>query len=184
MNASTKRALLFGGTVLAAATFAYALGEKPNDVTTVPSVDLSRYTGRWYEIARYPNRFQKKCSGDTTAEYTQLPDDKIQVVNTCRKSDGKLTVAKGKAKVADKQSNAKLRVTFFWPFAGDYWIIGLDPDYRWAVVGDPSRKYLWILSRTPEMAPVDYDRAIAIIREKGFDPAKLIKTPQQQAPRG
>jgi apolipoprotein D and lipocalin family protein len=106
-------------------------------LTTVPSVDLKRYVGTWYEIARYPNRFQKKCVGDTTADYTLLANGNIQVVNSCREANGKMNTARGKAKIVDRTSNARLKVTFFWPFYGDYWIVGLAPDYSYAIVGEP-----------------------------------------------
>jgi apolipoprotein D and lipocalin family protein len=145
---------------------------------TVESVDLSRYIGTWYEIARYPNRFQRDCQSDTTAEYTLRKDGKVQVVNSCRQKSGKTKTAHGTAKVADKTTNAKLRVTFFWPFYGDYWVIGLSPDYRYAIVGEPKRKYLWILSRTPEMDDAMYQAIIERVREASYDPDKLIKTPQ------
>jgi apolipoprotein D and lipocalin family protein len=117
---------------------------------TVAKVDLSRYVGRWYEIARYPNRFEKNCVADVTADYSLRSDGKITVVNSCLERDGKLNQSKGTAKVVDPATNAKLKVTFFWPFYGDYWIIGLDPEYRFAVVSEPDRRYLWILSRTPQ----------------------------------
>lgn len=113
------------------------------------------------------------------ATYTRREDGKIEVLNQCRKADGSIASAKGKAKVADKKTNAKLRVTFFWPFYGDYWVIGLDPEYRWAVVGEPSRKYLWILSRTPQMTDADYERALAVVREKGYEPERLMRTAQK-----
>lgn len=145
---------------------------------TVGNVDLNRYRGTWYEIARYPNRFQRDCASDTTAEYTLRKDGKVQVVNSCRQKDGKTKTARGTAKVADKKSNAKLRVTFFWPFYGDYWVIGLSPDYRYAIVGEPKRKYLWILSRTPELDEATYRAIVEQIREAGYDPDRLIKTPQ------
>lgn len=174
---NVKQATLVGGALLLAAAFGYAENSKP-DLTTVPSVELNRYLGRWYEIARYPNSFQKKCMGDTTATYTLRDDGRIQVLNQCRKADGKMDDAKGKAKIADKKTNAKLKVTFFWPFSGDYWVIGLDPEYRWAVVGEPSRKYLWILSRTAKMNEEDYAEAVRVIREKGYDLSRLMKTPQ------
>ena len=121
-------------------------------LTGVDSVDLQRYLGKWYEIASYPAWFQKDCTG-STADYSLLPDGKIEVINRCRKDslDGPLKESKGKAEVVDTATNAKLKVWFFWPFKGNYWIIDLDPDYQWAVVGEPSRKYLWILSRTPTM---------------------------------
>jgi apolipoprotein D and lipocalin family protein len=108
-------------------------------LTAVDKVDLRRYAGKWYEIARYPNRFQRNCQSDTIAVYTLRGDGKVQVVNSCREKDGKVTIARGTAKVVDKKTNAKLKVTFFWPFYGDYWVIGLSPDYRYAIVGEPSR---------------------------------------------
>ena len=145
----------------------------------VESVDLERYLGKWYEIASYPAWFQKGCTG-STAEYFLLRDGKIQVINRCREGrlDGKVKESKGKAEVVDTQTNAKLKVWFFWPFKGNYWIIDLDPDYRWAVVGEPSRKYLWILSRTPTMEESIYENILARLREAGYDPARLQKTTQ------
>ncbi|HET6933894.1 MAG TPA: lipocalin family protein [Candidatus Angelobacter sp.] len=150
---------------------------KSSELVTVRSVDLKRYMGKWYEIARYPNWFQRDCQSDTLATYTLRNDGKVEVVNSCRKANGEVKEARGKAKVVDG-SNARLKVTFFWPFYGDYWIIGLDPDYRWVVVGEPARKYLWILSRTPQMSDADYQQALQIIRASDYDPAKLVKTPQ------
>ena len=152
--------------------------DKP-PLTVVDSVDLERYLGKWYEIASYPAWFQKGCSG-STAEYSLLPDGKIQVVNRCRKDslDGPLKESKGKAEVAETATNAKLKVWFFWPFKGNYWIIDLDPDYRWAVVGEPSRKYLWILSRTPTLAEAVYQGILERLKDKGYDPARLRKTAQ------
>jgi len=147
---------------------------------TVSCVDLNRYIGRWYEIASYPNRFEEKCASDITADYALLADGKIQVVNTCRQSSGKLRQSRGYAKIADSSSNAKLKVTFFWPFFGNYWIVDLDPDYRYAVVSEPRRKYLWILSRTPRLAPDQHQRLLDRIRQLGFDPSRLI-TPDQSA---
>ena len=155
---------------------AVAAGGAPS-LATVPHVDLKRYMGLWHEIARYPNRFQRDCESDTTAKYALLENGRVEVLNTCRKKDGNLKDAKGKAKAVDG-SNAKLKVTFFWPFYGDYWIIGLDHDYRWAVVGEPSRKYLWILSRTANMTELDYKNAMEQVRAAGYDESKLIKTRQ------
>lgn len=179
MNLSLKQSVIVVGAVLVAATVSQALAGRDADLTTVPSVDLGRYTGKWYEIARYPNRFQKKCAGNVVANYRLLSGGKIEVLNECRKSSGELDVARGKAKVSDTKSNAKLRVTFFWPFYGDYWIIGLDPNYQWAVVGEPSREYLWILGRTPELSAADNEAAMAVVRSKGYAPDKLVKTPQR-----
>jgi len=145
----------------------------------VETVDLNRYLGKWYEIASYPAWFQKGCTG-SIAEYSLLPDGKIQVVNRCRKGslNGPLKESKGKAEVVDTTTNAKLKVWFFWPFKGDYWIIDLNPDYQWAVVGEPSRKYLWILSRTPTMDDSAYRRILGRLPQKGYDPDKLRRTDQ------
>jgi apolipoprotein D and lipocalin family protein len=148
-------------------------------LTVVDSVDLQRYLGKWYEIASYPAWFQKGCTG-STAEYRLLPDEKIQVINRCRKDslDGPLKESKGKAEVVDTTTNAKLKVWFFWPFKGNYWIIDLSSDYQWAVVGEPSRKYLWILSRTPTMEEAVYQGILERLPQKGYDPAGLRRTAQ------
>jgi len=149
-----------------------AMGEVPLPV--VGKVDLNRYLGKWYEIARYPAWFQKGCV-HATAEYSLLDDGKIQVVNRCYKDnrEGALKESKGKAEVVDTTTNAKLKVWFFWPFKGNYWIIDLSPDYQWAVVGEPSRKYLWILSRTPVLDDAVYQDILARLPGKGYDPDKL-----------
>jgi len=179
MNLMTVGAILLVLMVSAGSAAAESTTRQP--LRTVDSVDLSRYSGTWYEIARYPNRFQRDCQSDVTAEYTLRKDGKVQVLNSCRQKDGKTKTARGTAKVADKRTNAKLRVTFFWPFYGDYWVIGLSPDYRYAIVGEPKRKYLWILSRTPEMDEGTYKEALEQIRAAGYDPDKLLKT--RQSPR-
>ncbi len=181
MTSKTKRAILAGGALFAAATVYGFAKSGTSDLSTVPSVELNRYMGKWYEIARYPNRFQKQCMADTTAQYSLREDGKVTVLNSCRKSGGELSQARATARVVDKKSNAKLKVTFFWPFSGDYWIIGLDPEYRWVVVGEPSRKYLWILSREPHMSDADYNKALEIIREKGYDQNRLQMTLQKEA---
>ena len=149
-------------------------------VLTVPQVDLHRYLGRWFEIASFPMFFQRKCIGDTTADYALRDDGSVSVSNRCRTDSGFIQ-ADGKAKVADDSGNAKLRVSFFWPFHGDYWIIGLDPSYRWAVVGDPSRRYLWVLSRTPTLDKGDLDAALETARAQGYDLAPLRFTTQAPA---
>lgn len=134
---------------------------------TVSSVDLERYAGRWYEIASLPVSQQRGCSC-TTAEYEIVDATTVRVINTCKK-DGEVDRVEGKAFVVDGSNNAKLRVQFFWPFRGDYWVIGLDDkDYAWAVVGLPSRKYCWILSRTPTMAPELLARLVGDLKSKGF----------------
>ena len=148
-----------------------------SELKTVPFVDLHKYLGKWYDIASFPQRFQKGCSC-TTAEYILNKDGSISVTNTCNK-EGKQKVATAKAKVKDKKTNAKLSVQFFWPFKGKYWIIDLADDYSYAVVGHPNRKYLWILSRTKTIDQNTYDGILARIKQKGFDLAKLKKTEQQ-----
>jgi apolipoprotein D and lipocalin family protein len=151
--------------------------DKP--LATVPSVDLQKYMGTWYEIASFPQTFQKGCHC-TVAEYSMTDKGYVRVVNTCRKdaADGKLKTANGKAFVVEGSANAKLRVQFFWPFRGDYWIIDLAEDYSFAVVGDPSRKYLWILCRMPRMDAALYQQIADRAAAKGFDIAKLQKTDQ------
>jgi len=150
-----------------------------SDLKTVDKVDLDRYVGLWYEIASYPSWFQRGCTG-TTAEYKWRDDGLIEVVNSCRKGslDGKLKRATGRAKVVDTDSNAKLKVSFFGPFWGDYWILELDPDYQWAVVGVPSRKYLWILSRTPRLDAATYQQILESLPRRGFDLSRLRETEQ------
>jgi apolipoprotein D and lipocalin family protein len=140
----------------------------------VPHVELEKYLGKWYEIAHLPARFQEGCS-DTTATYSLSKDGSISVLNECIRN-GKAKKAKGKAKVVDKSSGAKLKVTFFRPFYGDYWIIKLGNDYDYAVVGTPNRKYLWILSRTPQMDDNLFSQLIEFVKSKGFNVENLIRT--------
>lgn len=145
----------------------------------VTFVDLSRYAGTWYEIARFPNRFQEGCVG-TTASYTIRKDGKIDVLNQCRKGtlDGEISYVKGTAWVVDNKTNAKLKVSFFWPFSGHYWIIDLGENYEYAVVGHPDRKYLWILSRSPRMDEKIYNLILGKLKLQFYDTSKLIKTLQ------
>ena len=159
------------------ASVATAAAAEPLEV--VPSVDLQRYLGTWYEIATIPQRFQKGCVG-VTAEYSLRKNGDIQVVNTCLQQtlDGEVRRARGRARVVDKTTNAKLKVTFFWPFWGAYWIIGLDADYQWAIVGHPSRTYLWILGRSPQMDEALYGEILDFIAAKGYDLSKIQKTLQ------
>jgi apolipoprotein D and lipocalin family protein len=168
------------GMWLALIVFGFAAAEsQQKPLQVVPHVDLNRYLGTWYEIATIPQHFQKDCVG-VTATYTLRDDGTIEVLNKCRKKtlDGELKTAKGKAWVVDKETNAKLKVQFFWPFRGDYWIIELDPDYRYAVVGHPNRNYLWILCRTPQMDEALYQDLVQRIANKGYDPSRLKRTLQ------
>ena len=164
--------------IAALLTASMALADSPPPLQTVPHVDLARYTGHWYEIARYPNWFEHGCASNATASYTVLADGKIEVINTCRTDRGKIRISRGKAVVADSATNAKLKVSFFWPFSGNYWIIDLAPDYSYAVVGEPRRGYLWILSRTPELSDAAYSEILTRMLQQAYDPRKLVKTPQ------
>jgi apolipoprotein D and lipocalin family protein len=149
-------------------------------LAVVDGVDLDRYLGRWYEIASFPQRFQRGCVA-TTATYSRREDGRIRVVNACREGalDGPLRRIEGVAWVADPgKSRARLKVRFFWPFSGDYWIIELDPEYRYAVVGHPSREFLWILSRTPTLDAEIYAMLLERIAARGFDVDRLERTLQ------
>jgi len=155
-----------------------ASGQVP--LESVPKVDLNRYTGRWFEIARYPNRFERKCDSNATATYSLRPDGKITVVNACKTREGNLTQSSGWAQVVDRNTGSKLKVTFFWPFFGDYWIIDLSPDYEYAVIGEPSRKYLWILSRTAKMDDKLYAEIAGRLPAMGYDAGKLVRGKQSE----
>ena len=152
----------------------------PETPRTEENVDVSRYLGRWHEVARLPQRFQDSASlrcEEVTAEYAPLAEGRISVRNSCVNAldpARPTRVATGQAYVVEGSGNARLRVSFFWPFFGDYWVIGLDPEYRWALVGSPSRRSLWLLSRTPTLPPAEMERALAIARAQGFDLAGLI----------
>lgn len=149
------------------------------ELQTVERVDINRYLGLWYEIASFPHSFQKGCTG-STAYYTKRSDGEINVINRCYKGslNGKLDEAEGRARVVDATTNAKLEVTFFWPFWGDYWVIDLCPDYQFAVVGHPSRDYLWVLCRQPQMDPAVYAGIIERLKAQGYETERLNKTLQ------
>ncbi|MBL8206078.1 MAG: lipocalin family protein [Blastocatellia bacterium] len=159
---------------------------QPKSLAVVPSVDLSRYTGKWYEIARLPNRFQKNCAGEVTATYSLLAGNQIRVVNECRRNNDQTEQAEGLARLANKNGpNSKLEVRFApawlsWLSAvwGDYWIIDLADDYSYSVVGTPDRKYLWILARTPNLDEAIYQRILQQTAAQGFAVAQLVKTRQ------
>ncbi len=156
------------------------LSANPGELPVVPGVDLKRYQGRWFEIARLPNSFQRKCESDVTATYTLQPGGRIKVVNTCKKNDGDIIKSVASARLQEKDgSSAKLKVTFFWPFSGDYWIVDLDPGYQWAVVATPNRKYLWILSRIPNMSTSVYDKLLERVKELGFNAGALERSRQE-----
>jgi len=149
------------------------------DLETVSTVDLQKYSGKWFEIASFPQPFQKGCNC-TTAEYTLTTKDYLIVENRCKKDsiNGKALYIKGKVFAEKNMGNAKLKVQFFWPFKGKYWIIDLAPDYSYTVVGHPNRNYLWILSRTATMDDFLYQEIVSRIEAKGYDVSKILKTKQ------
>jgi len=146
---------------------------------TVDQVDLGRYAGTWYEIARFPKRYERGCTR-SAATYTLRSDGGLDVRNECRMGsfDGPVKSVEGRARVVDPRSCAKLEVRFFWPFWGAYWIIDLGPDYEYAVVGNPSRESLWILSRTPRMPDAVYQAILRRLDVQGYDTRRLVRTPQ------
>ncbi|MGD2216714.1 MAG: lipocalin family protein [Gemmatimonadales bacterium] len=157
--------------------------EEPGPPRTVERVDLERYVGLWYEIARIPNGFQESCARGVTAEYELRDDGRIDVINRCITSGGRVVEAKGLARVEDAESNARLKVSFFsifgWrPIWGDYWIIGLGDEYDFALVGSPDRKYGWILSREPELDWYALEGIYIMLRDQGYHPADFQMTPQ------
>jgi apolipoprotein D and lipocalin family protein len=155
-------------------------------LTTVDQVDLDRYLGKWYEIASIPQYFQRQCVRDVTAEY-KLDDGAISVTNRCTTATGEVSLAQGQARIVDKVSKAKLEVTFVklfgwrYQFGGDYWVIDLAPDYRYAVVGHPSRKYAWVLGATPQLSIQDLTLIEKRLHENGYDTCGLLTTPNTGA---
>ena len=170
------------------AAFTYAAeGATPPvpNLTTIASLDVPRYMGTWYEIAKYPNSFQKKCVADTRADYSVQPEGKVQVINRCRQEDGEMKVAAGAAQQVGDTHSPKLEVRFapawlsFIPAVwGDYWVIDLDPAYQLVAVSEPTREYLWVLSRTAKVEPAAYDALLARLVSKGFDLKRLVLTRQ------
>ena len=150
-------------------------------VASVETVDLARYAGKWFEIAAFPMFFQRQCVGDTTAHYALASDGKVLVTNRCRTESG-FDEATGNATVVEGSNNSRLKVSFFWPFKADYWVLGLDADYRWAVVGNPNRKYLWVLSRSPQLPQSQLDAALATASAQGYGLGQLRYTNHSEAP--
>lgn len=150
------------------------------DKTVVKDLNIEQYLGKWYEIARYDHRFERNLVG-VTATYSYRKDGKIKVVNNGYKKslDGKQSEAIGKAKVPDPNFPSKLKVSFFWFFYGDYFVLELDKDYQWALIGSSSDNYLWILSRTPQLEKNIYDELINNLVERGYDVSKLIQVEQK-----
>lgn len=174
--------LMLSGSPAQAADPAEA-GAKP--LATIPALDVKRYMGTWYEIAKFPNDFQKKCVGYTTATYSLREDGRVDVLNRCRRADGSTDDAKALARQVGGATSPKLEVRFapaivsWLPMVwGDYWVIDLDPDYQLAAVSEPKREYLWILSRTPKVDPAVYDALLGRLRAQGLDMNRLVPTRQ------
>lgn len=177
-------AMVWGPGVSAQTTSPAADGITVAAVQPVPAVDLERFLGSWYEIARIPAWFQNRCVKDTTALYQLRTDGKITVTNRCITRKGDIDQAVGLARVLDPATKARLQVSFVsllgWrPFWGDYWIIGLDPEYRWLVVGDPRRQYGWILSRTSVMEPALLEAAFQSLERNGYGRGRFVLTPHR-----
>ncbi len=162
-----------------------AFGQSDDQVKTIPSLDVPRYLGTWYEIAKFPNWFQKKCVSNTKAVYSVRPDGNLKVLNSCKTAEGTLSEAEGTARQIGPKDSPKLEVRFapawlsFLPMVwGDYWVIDLDPQYQVAAVSDPRREYLWILSRTPQLDKKVYDELLQRLQAQQFDVRKLEATTQ------
>lgn len=174
--------LLGAGLILSLVSCTRAQNQPPD---TVSAVNLQRYMGTWYEIASIPTSFQRQCAANTTAKYRLLEDGQVMVVNGCDTAEGERISSEGRARVTDPQSNARLRVTFVnllgwrYLFGGDYWIIGLDEQrYSYAVVGHPTRRYGWILSRSPDLPASTLKQLTTLLQKQGYDPCDFITTPQ------
>jgi apolipoprotein D and lipocalin family protein len=172
-------------TVVVLALAVATLQSAPRPLEVVSNLDLQRYAGRWYEIARFPNRFQDQCAGDVEANYSLRDDGRITVVNRCREHDGRITEAQGVARRVKGAPPSSLEVRFapaflsFLPVVwGDYQVMALDDAHTYSLIGTPDRKYLWILSRTPELDPAIYDSLLATAKAQGFDVSRLVLTAQ------
>jgi apolipoprotein D and lipocalin family protein len=162
-----------------AACAAPPVNRTPGQALAVTPISLDRYVGRWYEIARFPNNFEEGCAG-VTAEYAALPDGKVSVVNTCHKDtpEGQARQSRGTARIVDAATKAKLKVTFFWPFEGDYWVLDRAEDYSWALVGEPSGRYLWMLARAPRISDDLKADLLGRLQARGYNTGALTWTAQ------
>lgn len=162
----------------------------PGPLQTIPALDVPRYLGTWYEVARYPNRFQKQCVADVQAVYSALPEGRIEVRNRCRKADGTLDEAVGVARQVGDAQSPRLKVRFapawlsFIPWVwGDYWVVDLDEAYQLVAVSEPGRDYLWILSRTPHVDAQAYHALLHRLTRQGLDITRLVPTSQPSSRR-
>jgi apolipoprotein D and lipocalin family protein len=168
-----------------AAAFGAAVAQPaPGPLRTVERLDVPRYMGTWYEIAKFPNRFQAQCASDTVAVYTAQPDGTVRVVNRCRTGSGETSQAIGVARPAGGADSPKLQVRFapawlsWWPAVwGDYWVVDLESDYQLVAVSEPRREYLWILARSPRVDPERLTALVKRLAEQGFDVSRLQPAP-------
>lgn len=174
--------------VLAISAFTVFAQDTPSPVTPIASLNVPRYMGTWYEIAKYPNWFQRKCVSNTSAQYSLQPDGTVRVQNRCTQEDGQISEAIGQARQIGASTSPKLEVRFapvwlsFLPFVwGNYWVIDLDTDYQLVAVSEPKREYLWILSRTPEVSAKAYDELLTRLGKSGFDLKRLERSKQGKA---
>lgn len=175
--------------LLAPATALASPAQPDQELATVATLDVARYMGTWYEIANYPNFFQRKCAAGTQATYSVIAEGedagRVSVLNRCRRESGEWIEAAGVARQLGGETSPRLKVRFapawlsFIPLVwGNYWVIDLDPAYQLVAVSEPTREYLWILSRTPQVAPDVYEALLQRLVTLGFDVSGLKKTPQ------
>ncbi len=183
---SMKQHLLLMALVTTLASGCAAAQPDKSPLQPIASLDVARYMGTWYEIAKYPNSFQNKCARNTRADYQPKPDGTVQVRNRCVMADGQTTEALGAARQVGPADSPKLQVRFapawlsFLPWVwGDYWVIDLDPQYQLVAVSEPKREYLWVLSRTPTVEPAAYQALLARLAPRGFDMTRLELSPQE-----
>lgn len=176
---------VFINTLLAFCASSVMANDAPGALTTITALDVPRYMGTWHEIAKYPNRFQKKCISNTRADYSAQADGRVRVLNRCTTTGGEVTEAIGEARQLGGSTSPQLEVRFapawlsFVPLVwGNYWVIDLDPAYQLVAVSEPKREYLWVLSRTPNVPAKAYDELMDRLEKKGFDLSKLERTPQ------
>lgn len=171
---------IFAVIVIAFLSVSCAKGQTKTEMETVKNVDITRYLGTWYEIARFPHSFERNLVG-VTATYSLKKNGNIEVLNQGYKNtlDGKRSKAKAFAKTPNPNEPGRLKVYFFWPFGADYFILDLDSEYQWALVGSSSPNYLWILSRKPQMEAALYNSIVSKAKSLGYDTSKLELVPQQ-----
>ena len=184
--ARTLLASLLGFLLICVGASQASAQQVDQSVKTIATLDVPRYLGTWYEIAKFPNWFQKKCAGNTKAVYTVKSDGNLRVLNSCKTAGGETSEAEGAARQIGAKDSPKLEVRFapewlsFLPLVwGDYWVIDLDPQYQVAAVSDPRREYLWVLSRTPQLDPKVYEELLQRLKQQQFDIRKLELTPQK-----